>query len=84
MIINNLLPGKFNTASIEAFIEKGAKENAIASQELRAKLEEENPSKRVGEIGEFGIACACTCSTHSGYLVGQNILMDGGRFDTTF
>jgi len=82
--INNLLPGQFNTARIEALIEKRAKENGITSQELRAKLEEENPSKRFGEIGEFGVACAWICSTHSSYLVGQNILIDGGRFNSTF
>ena len=58
MTINNLLPGQFNTARIEALIEKIAKENGITSKELQAKLEEENPSKRLGEIGEFGVACA--------------------------
>ena len=30
--INNLLPGQFNTARIEALIEKRAKENGITSQ----------------------------------------------------
>jgi len=82
--INNLLPGQFNTARIEALIEKRAKENGITSQELRAKLEEENPSKRLREISEFDFACTWICSTHSGYLVDQNILIDGRRFNSTF
>ena len=56
MTINSLLPGQFNTARIEALIEKRAKENGITSQELRAKLEEENPSKHLGEISGFGVA----------------------------
>ena len=64
--INNLLPCQFNTVRIEALIEKRAKENGITSQELRAKLEEENSSKCLGEIGVFGVACPWICSTHSG------------------
>lgn len=84
MTINNLLPGQFNTARIEALIEKRAKENGIISQEVGAKLEEENPSKRLGEISKLGVACAWICSTHSGYLVDQNILIDGRRFNSTF
>ena len=77
--INNLLPGQFNTARIEALIEKRAKENGITSQKPRAKLEEENTSKRLGEISEFGVACAWICSTHSGCLVGQKILIGSFR-----
>ena len=81
--INNLLPGQFNTARIENLIESRAKEEGIAPQKLRATLERENPSGRLGEIAEFGFACAWICSAHSGYLVGQNILLDGGVFNST-
>jgi 3-oxoacyl-[acyl-carrier protein] reductase len=38
---------------------------------------------RLGEIEEFGFACAWMCSAHSGYLTGQNILIDGGSFNST-
>ncbi|MCH1429026.1 MAG: SDR family oxidoreductase [Alphaproteobacteria bacterium] len=81
--INNLLPGQFNTARIENLIESRAKEEGIAPQKLRASLEQENPSRRLGEIVEFGFACAWICSAQSGYLVGQNILLDGGVFNST-
>ena len=81
--INNLLPGQFNTARIENLIETRAKEEGIAPQKLRANLQRENPSGRLGEIVEFGFACAWICSVHSGYLVGQNILLDGGVFNST-
>ena len=46
-------------------------------------LEKRNPTKRLGEIHEFGFACAWMCSAHSGYLTGQNILIDGGRQQTS-
>jgi GST-like protein len=29
---------------------------------------------------EFGAACAFLCSAHAGYIVGQNILLDGGAY----
>ena len=69
--------------TIENLIESRAKEEGIAPQKLRASLERENPSRRLGEIAEFGFACAWICSAHSGYLVGQNILLDGGVFNST-
>ena len=81
--INNLLPGQFNTARIENLIKTRAKEEGISTQKLRANLQRENPSGRLGEIVEFGFACAWICSVHSGYLVGQNILLDGGAFNST-
>ena len=56
----------------------------LQKQELQEKLEAVNPSKCLGEIGESGVACAWTCSTHSGYLVGQNIIIDDRRFNSTF
>ena len=33
---------------------------------------------------EFGELCAFLCSAHAGYLVGQNILIDGGAYPGTF
>jgi 3-oxoacyl-[acyl-carrier protein] reductase len=49
----------------------------------RDMLEKRNPTRRLGEIHEFGFACAWMCSAHSGYLTGQNILIDGGSFNST-
>jgi 3-oxoacyl-[acyl-carrier protein] reductase len=46
-------------------------------------MEARNPARRLGEIEEFGFACAWMCSAHSGYLTGQNILIDGGSFNST-
>ena len=41
-------------------------------------------AKRLGPPDEFGATCAFLCSAHSGYINGQNVLMDGGRFRERF
>jgi len=81
--VNGLLPGQFNTDRIESLITNSAKAEGRSREDVRASLEERNPAKRLGEIEEFGFACAWMCSAHSGYLTGQNILIDGGSFNST-
>ena len=81
--INGLLPGQFNTDRIETVIENNARANNMSPAQWREVIEERNPSKRLGEIAEFGFACAWLCSAHSGFITGQNILMDGGNFNAT-
>ena len=36
------------------------------------------PAGRFGEPAEFGQLCAFLCSTHAGYITGQNLKVDGG------
>jgi len=43
-----------------------------------------NPAGRFGTREEFGAACAFLCSVHAGYVVGQNLLLDGGQYPGTF
>jgi 3-oxoacyl-[acyl-carrier protein] reductase len=42
------------------------------------------PAGRFGTPAEFGAACAFLCSIHAGYIVGQNVLIDGGAYPGTF
>jgi 3-oxoacyl-[acyl-carrier protein] reductase len=39
--------------------------------------------KRYGTTEEFGAACAFLCSQYAGFIVGQNILLDGGAINST-
>ncbi|MDG1012069.1 MAG: SDR family oxidoreductase [Luminiphilus sp.] len=41
------------------------------------------PAGRYGTSAEFGATCAFMCSEHVGFMVGQNILLDGGAFNST-
>ena len=81
--INGLLPGQFNTDRIESLITNTANAEGRSREDVRASFEARNPARRLGEIEEFGFACAWMCSAHSGYLTGQNILIDGGSFNST-
>ena len=76
--INGLLPGQFNTDRINSLFEAAAKRESKDVADIRSAAEAANPSRRLGETNEFGHACAFLCSAHSGYLVGQNLLVDGG------
>ena len=81
--INGLLPGPFLTDRLRAgMIEAARKANRPVEEFLaeRAKL---NPTGRVGDPFEFGEACAFLCAASSGFIVGQNLLLDGGAFNST-
>jgi 3-oxoacyl-[acyl-carrier protein] reductase len=42
------------------------------------------PAGRIGTPAEFGAACAFLCSVDAGYIIGQNVLIDGGAYPGTF
>ena len=50
--------------------------------ELIAERGRASPAGRVGDPDEFGAACAFLCAASSGYIVGQNLLLDGGGFNS--
>jgi 3-oxoacyl-[acyl-carrier protein] reductase len=82
--INNLLPGPFDTERLHSNIETRAKTAGKPFDEVFAAAREANPSGRFGTIEEFGAACAFLCSVHAGFIVGQNLLIDGGAYPGTF
>jgi 3-oxoacyl-[acyl-carrier protein] reductase len=65
--INHILPGTFATTR---FREVGGNPAMIAAI----------PAKRAGEPEELGRLCAYLCSVHAGYITGQSIVIDGGRY----
>ena len=78
--INGLLPGPFDTDRLRGNMVFNAKKLGKTPEELAKTRAEANPAKRFGSIEEFGAACAFLCSTHAGFITGQNLLMDGGAF----
>jgi 3-oxoacyl-[acyl-carrier protein] reductase len=82
--INNLLPGKFETDRLRQIINAGARRQGITQEQEAERQVAEVPARRFGNYEEFGQACAFLCSTHAGYITGQNLLIDGGLFPSAF
>ncbi|AXI46105.1 short-chain dehydrogenase [Sulfitobacter sp. SK012] len=81
--INNLLPGIHATDRADALDGAVVAANGISLDEARAARAATIPAGRYGTRSEFGAACAFLCSTHAGFIVGQNLLMDGGATNIT-
>lgn len=81
--INNLLPGQHETARIESLMNNTARNKGISVEEARTEAYGANPAGRFGTTEEFGATCAFLCSAYAGYIVGQNILLDGGAINAT-
>ena len=78
--INHLLPGFFDTERLYDGIEKGARAAGVSVDEFAERQKQSVPAKRFGNETEFGEACAFLCSAQAGYITGQNLVIDGGRY----
>ena len=81
--INNLLPGIHATDRAGALDGGVAKAEGISLEAAQAKRAATIPARRYGTAEEFGAACAFLCSQHAGFVVGQNLLLDGGALNAT-
>jgi 3-oxoacyl-[acyl-carrier protein] reductase len=78
--VNNMLPGQFDTDRLQSNHQKFAAARNVPLQQFQDEARELVPAKRFGTPAEFGALCAFLCSTHAGYITGQNILLDGGQY----
>ena len=81
--INNLLPGVHDTDRIKTLNGDSAIAQGISPQQARSNWEALIPAGRYGTPEEFGATCAFLCSQFSGFIVGQNIVLDGGESNIT-
>jgi len=82
--INNLLPGQFDTDRLRATMQGRAKAAGRSVEDVRRAAMDAIPAGRFGSAQEFGALCAFVCSAQASYLVGQNLLLDGGNYPGTF
>ena len=82
--INNILPGMFDTDRLRQGLDAKAKMTNESINIIANQMTSSVPAKRFGNPEEFGEACAFLCSTHAGYITGQNLLLDGGLFESSF
>ena len=83
VVVNNLLPGIHATdraASLDAGV---ARAEGIGIDEARRRRQATIPTRSYGLPEDFGAACAFLCSQHARFIVGQNILLDGGASNIT-
>jgi len=81
--INNLLPGIHATDRAVSLDGGSAKAQNKTVKEVKAARMAGIPAARYGEAAEFGATCAFMCSQYVGYMIGQNILLDGGATVST-
>lgn len=81
--INNLLPGMHDTDRAAALDGGVVKARGISLDQARAERMATIPARRYGTATEFGAMCAFLCSMQAGFIVGQNILLDGGATNAT-
>ncbi|MCF8534499.1 MAG: SDR family oxidoreductase [Reyranella sp.] len=82
--INNLLPEQFETERLRKNLAFIAGKKGVSLEDEIAAQTKSAPAGRFGRPEEFGATCAFLCSTHAGYMTGQNILLDGGRYPGVF
>lgn len=81
--INNILPGIHATDRADALDGAVSRQQNISLEEAREQRAATIPARRYGMPEEFGAMCAFLCSQHAGFIVGQNILLDGGGINAT-
>jgi 3-oxoacyl-[acyl-carrier protein] reductase len=81
--INNLLPGSHETDRLIKLTEADARARRVHLETALAEAKAAETSGRFGTPEEFGAVAAFLCSQHAGYIVGQNILVDGGTYPGT-
>src|SRR5205814_4040864 len=82
--INNLLPGIFDSDAQKRHIEGMLQESGKSFDQIWDERARANPARRYGRPAELGAYCAYLCSTHAGFITGQNLLIDGGSYPGTF
>ncbi len=81
--INNLLPGPFLTDRLRGGATEAARQSNRPVDDIVAERAQGSIPGRVGNPAEFGDACAFLCAASSGFIVGQNLLLDGGSFNSS-
>jgi 3-oxoacyl-[acyl-carrier protein] reductase len=82
--INNLLPGSIDTDRLRGKFDPTIPEDPEAARQRKEQQAVDIPAKRLGTPEEFGQICAFFCSVHAGYMTGQNIPIDGGKYVSAF
>lgn len=81
--MNNMLPGIHATDRAVSLDTGVSKAQGISMEQAKTNRQATIPARRYGTAAEFGATCAFLCSQHAGFIVGQNIVLDGGAINAT-
>jgi 3-oxoacyl-[acyl-carrier protein] reductase len=86
VVINNVLPGMFHTDATHRTLNERAAANGTSYETEAASLTKRFriPARRFGDAAEAGALVAMLCSNFASYVVGQNLVIDGGITNVTF
>ncbi|WCR11356.1 SDR family oxidoreductase [Paracoccus stylophorae] len=81
--VNNILPGIHATDRADSLDKAVSQQQGIGMEEARRQRQSGIPTGTYGQPEDFGATCAFLCSEHAKFIVGQNILLDGGALNVT-
>lgn len=81
--VNNILPGLHATDRATSLDAGAAAQQGITPDQARAQRQATIPTGSYGDAGDFGAACAFLCSQQARFIIGQNLLIDGGALNAT-
>ena len=81
--VNNLLPGIHATDRADSLDKGVADRQGIGMDQARKQRQATIPTGTYGDPGDFGATCAFLCSRQARFIVGQNLLLDGGALNVT-
>ncbi len=81
--VNNILPGIHATDRADSLDKGVSQQQGISIDEARAQRQSGIPTGTYGQPEDFGATCAFLCSEHAKFIIGQNILLDGGALNVT-
>ena len=83
VVVNNLLPGLHATDRADSLDGSAAQAEGISIEQARARRQSGIPTGTYGSAADFGAACAFLCSQQAKFIIGQNLLVDGGTLNVT-
>lgn len=81
--VNNILPGIHATDRADSLDRGVSQQQGIDLDEARRRRQATIPTGSYGTTEDFGATCAFLCSQHARFIIGQNILLDGGATNMT-
>lgn len=83
VVVNNLLPGIHATDRAVSLDKAVSDAQGISPDQARHQRESTIPTRHYGRAEDFGATCAFLCSEQARFIIGQNILLDGGALNAT-